>query len=414
MKITKTFVDRTKPPEAGQDLYRDSELKGFGLRVTSGAKAFFVEKRVNGRVKRMTVGRYPELTVEEARKEAQKLLGKIATGIDPVAEKKESRSKSIPLSQAFADYVKARKSLKPSTIADYQQALKEVTPDWLNKPLLSINKDMIVRRHTKHGETRSKARANLAMRILRAIFNFAAGEYEDAKGRSLIPENPVKRLSHTRAWYNIKHRQNVIKAHELAPWYRGIQQLTHRHDDKQAELMKDYFLLILFTGLRRNEGATLKWRDIDFKDKTLTIPDPKNRERHVLPLSDFLHDLLARRKVIAINDYVFPANSKTGYINDPRKAMRKVIETSGIEFTLHDLRRTFITIAESLDIPVYALKRLLNHKMQNDITAGYVVMDVERLRKPMQMITDYLLSCMELKKTDNVLTMETRKHTYEA
>ncbi|MFX8543023.1 hypothetical protein ABTM06_20225, partial [Acinetobacter baumannii] len=62
-------------------------------------------------------------------------------------------------------------------------------------------------------------------------------------------------------------------------------------------------------------------------------------------------------------------------------------------------RRTFITIAESLDISAYALKRLLNHKMTNDVTAGYIVTDFERLRKPMQEITDHLLKCMELKQT---------------
>ena len=68
--------------------------------------------------------------------------------------------------------------------------------------------------------------------------------------------------------------------------------------------------------------------------------------------------------------------------------MGHVIKATGIHFTVHDLRRTFIIIAESLDTPAYALKRLLNHKMTNDVTAGYIVADVERLRKPMQQITD--------------------------
>jgi integrase len=67
-------------------------------------------------------------------------------------------------------------------------------------------------------------------------------------------------------------------------------------------------------------------------------------------------------------------------------------KTQGINqgFTLHDLHRTFITIAESLDIPAYALKRLLNHKDPNDVTAGYIVSDVNRLREPMQRITDFI------------------------
>ncbi len=75
---------------------------------------------------------------------------------------------------------------------------------------------------------------------------------------------------------------------------------------------------------------------------------------------------------------------------EPRKAMLKVAELAGVTFTVHDLRRTFATTAESLDLPAYALKRLLNHKMTHDVTAGYIMHDVERLRKPMQRISDYL------------------------
>lgn len=123
------------------------------------------------------------------------------------------------------------------------------------------------------------------------------------------------------------------------------------------------------------EAASLKWDQIDLKAKTLKIKDTKNHQAHVLPLSGFLYNLLLSRFAVADSDFVFPSNSKTGYIIEPRKVMEKVITNSGVTFTLHDLRRTFITIAESLDIPAYALKRLMNH----DLTADYIVMDVERL-----------------------------------
>ncbi len=368
--------------------------------------SFVLEKRVGGKVKRITLGRYPGLTVEQARKEAQKLSGKIATGIDPVAEKKEGLTKSMTLRQAFQDYISARKNLKPTTVQDYERVLHQVVDDWLDKPFLSITKEKIGKRHAEHGEKKSQARANLAMRLLRAIFNFAAGQYEDAKGRSLILENPVKRLSHTRAWYRIDRRQSIIKAHELKAWYEGLQQLYHRCDDGKVEMMQDYFMLVLLTGLRREEAIRLSWQDIDFIAKTLTITETKNNDKHTMPLSDYLYNLLKRRHASAINQYVFPADSKTGYLNDPRKAMLKVRELSGVGFTIHDLRRTFITIAESLDIPVYALKRLLNHRMVSDVTAGYVVMDIERLRKPMQMITDHVLKLIGLKPLADVVNIK--------
>lgn len=86
--------------------------------------------------------------------------------------------------------------------------------------------------------------------------------------------------------------------------------------------------------------------------------------------------------------------------------MAHVTKASGVHFTVHDLRRTFITIAESLDIPAYALKRLMNHKMSNDVTAGYIIVVVERLRKPMQLITDYILKCMGVIESAEVISIQ--------
>lgn len=75
-----------------------------------------------------------------------------------------------------------------------------------------------------------------------------------------------------------------------------------------------------------------------------------------------------------------------------------------MSFTVHDLRRTFATTTESLDLPAYALKRLLNHKMNTDVTAGYIVRDVERLRKPMQRISDFLVRQM-LGSVENIVAL---------
>jgi len=416
MKITKAIIDKLVVPEAltkgrtAQKRYYDNAMKGFGVRVTSGGtKAFFIEKLVNNKLRRLTIGHYPHLTVEQARKEAQKLLGQIATGIDPVAEKKERKAKSVTLKEVFAEYLNARKALKLTTVLDYQRIMKESFLDWQNKPILDISKDMVAARHSHLGE-RSEARANLSMRFLRALFNFAAGQYEDAKGRSLILENPVKRLSHTRAWYRVERRQTIIKAHQLSAWYKALLEIEDERSTAKTAILRDYFLLILFTGLRREEALRLTWNQVDLEAKALTIKDTKNHQKHILPLSDFLYNLLKFRKINSATKFVFPGEGKTGYIVEPRKVMQKVIDLSGVSFTLHDLRRTFITIAESLDIPAYALKRLLNHKMNHDVTAGYIIMDVERLRVPMQMITDHLLKLMEVKLGGEVISISTKEN----
>lgn len=409
MNITKVAVDKLPIPakavagKTTQKRYYDDKLKGFGVRVTSGkTKAFFIEKLIKGKLRRITLGRYTELTVEMARQQAQIFLGQIAQNIDPLAERRAAKMYAVTLSEVMVDYLNARKSLKPKTIYDYNRVLNIAFVDWQNKPLISITKDKVSRLHEKLGQENGAAYANLSMRILRALFNFAAGQYEDSEGKSLITENPVKRLSQTRAWYRIERRQTFIKAHELSAWHNGVKKLTNA-------TLNDYLRLILFTGLRRQEAAQLQWNQVDLKAKTLTIIDTKNREQHTLPLSDYLYDLLSNRSQQATSPYVFPGTGVGGYIIEPRKQIAKVIESSGIQFTVHDLRRTFITIAESLDIPAYALKRLLNHKMSQDVTAGYIVMDVERLRKPMQQITDYLLKCMEVKHSTEIVNINLLK-----
>ncbi len=393
LRLTKSVIDKLEAvPGKDQCFYRDETLKGFALRITSsGMKSFIVETRINGKVKRVTLGKYGNITAEEARKQAKALLGSVAKGDDPVAEKKTKKVNAMTLKQVLNDYLKARKDLKPRTLTDYHCVLHEVVPDWLDKPIAKITREMIAKRHAQHGTTNSKARANNAMRVLRAIFNFAMYEYQTGDGQPIIVVNPVKYLSHTRGWFRVDRKQTVIKSHQLADWYNGIMQLVEGDNYRNALLWHDYFLLLLFTGMRKTEAGSLRWEDIDLKSKTITLQDTKNREVHTLPMSDFIYELLDRRSHQKTSEFIFPADSKTGYIYEPKKAVLKVVELSGVSFTLHDLRRTFATIAESLDLPAYALKRLLNHKMGNDVTAGYIMRDVERLRKPMQHISNFLM-----------------------
>lgn len=408
MKLTKTFVDNVDLPEKGQAFYRDEFLIGFALRVTTGgAKSFIIEKRINGKVKRKTLGRFGVLTVEQARKEAQKFLGQVASGHDPISAEKEKYIKTVTLAEAFEIYLKVRAGLKDTTVRDYRRLMKEVFGKWQNRELNNISKDMVQKLHHDYGQ-RSQARANNAMRLLKAIFNFAKGQYEDAQGHSLFPENPVDRLSHIKAWYRVERRRTLVKKSELPAWFDAVERLRDE-GAPTSETIADYVLLLLFTGLRRSEGMNLQWSDVDFVDRTLTITDTKNREPLILPLSDYLYDLLKRRENLHDSSYVFPG-STGGKIIEPRKQLFKVTEWSGVAFTLHDLRRTFITIAESLELSQYAIKHLVNHKIPNDVTAGYIVMDPERLRPPMEKITQSILQAAGRNTTNNVIPLVQRDH----
>jgi integrase len=268
------------------------------------------------------------------------------------------------------------------------------------------------------------ASADGVMRVLRAIINFARDDHED-----LIPVNPVERLSKRKEWYKVPRRRRLIKNSDLPAWYKAVMALDN-------DTMKDYLLFLLFTGLRRNEAAQLTWKQIDFEEGAFTVVDTKNREPHTLPLSDYLYKLLNDRKkglkaelaeakaaltagrkdttltpkqLQALKNraataedkiaspYVFPGDGKSGHINEPKRAIDAVTESTGIAFSCHDLRRSFTTVAESLDLSKYAIKSLLNHKQDDnsDVTGGYIVMNVERLRGALQKVNDELIRRIE-------------------
>jgi integrase len=390
IRLSNSRVGKIKPPpptpegKPTQVLYRDDQLVGFGLRVTSaGAMSYFIEKRINGKNKRITIGRHGPITPLQARQQGQKLLGDITLGKDPLAEKRNKLVKGITLETAYQDYLKARKNLKPNTLHDYKRCIEGTLSDWLNLPLLEISKDMVEKRHRQLGK-RSPARANNTMRVLKAIFNFSMEAYESTEGQPIVNLNPVDRLSRTRSWYTVKRRQTLLTDSQLKPWFEATLNLNQ-------ETTRDYLHFLLFTGLRRSEAMMLTWDRVNFDEGTFLIEDTKNGEPHRLPMSDFLRELLTRRHLQAEKIWVFPSPVTNGPLKEPRTAIDRVTQQSGIAFQLHDLRRTFITIAESLDIPAYALKRLLNHKFSNDVTAGYIVPNTERLRVPMQRITNFIM-----------------------
>lgn len=394
LRFSKQALERLPPAKPGaRDAYSDSEARGLSLRVTeNGVKTFLVYRKIAGKPLRVTLGRFPQMTVEQARRRAALEMAKLVEGRDPNAEKKGEKLRAKSLSQVLEDYIAARKSLKPSTGDDYRKRLRELFQDWADKPIAELNRDMVAQRHNSIG-ARSPSQANKGMRILRALFNFAAGAYEDADGHPIVVDNPVKRISHTRSWYRVDRRRTIIEPEQLPAWWKAVMALRSRSSNESAETVRDYLIFLLLTGLRREEAAGLRWEHVDLAGKKFMVLDTKNREPHALPLTDHLLDLLRQRKTLTgQSPFVFASHeSARGYIHNPYKQMKRVTTESGVTFTLHDLRRTFTTAAERLDISHYTIKRLINHRMPGDVTAGYIVIQVERLRKPLQAINDYLL-----------------------
>lgn len=395
LKFTKGAIEKILAPSSGQYFYWDTEVRGFGLRVSvSGSKSFIYQTRVNGKERRITIGRFGSITVEQARDQARKHAAQVASGIDPVAEKQKAGRKGITLAQATEAYLTGR-NLKDSTRKDVERAMKGFS-DWSKKALVDIKPNMIEARHKELSEA-SPTRANLAMRYLRAVVNYANAKYSGDEGEPLLSSNPVKRLSVIKSWNRVSRRRSFVKPHQMKAWFDAVN--TGLTALKFGAELRDCFLLSMLTGVRPSEALQLQWKGVDFKHRTLTFFDTKNHSDHELPLTDWLKELLEARKAIAGPEYVFSTADGTR-LKDTRTGIAKVIEISGVEFMPTDLRRSFITAAERLDIGPYTLKRMLNHTISNDVTAGYIVPTTDRLREPMQQIEDVLLRDAGVKEVE--------------
>ena len=379
VKLTKTAVDVAEPLIVDgvprQRLYLDTELKGFGLCVGARTKTFFTQRDLNGKTVRVTIGRYGVFTVAQAREAARELLLRMTRGINPNREKEKRRVASMTFDAALKMHLASNKLRAARTVADYRYLAAQYLKDWLTRPLLEITRKECRDRHQQVGTKHGPYVANSAFRVFRAAYNTALKVNEE------LGVNPTIAVD----WFPEHRRKAAILSNDLAAWYREVLELAN-------PIRRDYLLFVMLTGLRRENAASVRWTEVDWNNKALLIPKPKSGRPFQLPLSDTLIHLLRSRQACDSTNtnypnslWVFPADSKTGHIAEPRQEL-------GVRFTIHGLRNTFITVAESLDISPYAIKMLVNHGTpdKQDVTAGYITPELERLRLPMQQITDRL------------------------
>jgi integrase len=283
----------------------------------------------------------------------------------------------VTLKAAADAYLAARPNMAAKSITDYRRVFEVYLKDWRDMRLSAITREMVGKRHLELGDERGHATANGVMRALRAVFNWAIDRYPDDGA------NPV-RLS--RQWFKVHRRDRHVSADNAANFYRAVLKLENA-------IARDYLVLLLFSGLRREEAASLTWRDVDFAAKVIRLPAlrTKAERRFDVPMSNHVLKLLRERRKLGDANYVFPGSGKRGHIAEPKKSFKLVAEATGIEVSAHDLRRTFSNAATDAGVHPMHLKGLLNHSVgKSDVTAGYVILSVEDLRGPAQRVADRL------------------------
>ena len=424
----KTVAKLAAPTAQGRPvIYWDEgprAVRGFGV-LCSGktdTRSYVAQRDLpGGRTRRVTIAGVNELGLDQARARAADLVVDMRRGKDPKA-----RQRSLTLGEVLAAYREARRNaLRARSDSAYGYAVEKYLGDWLDRPLHEITREMVEARHqhiaaeiearqranasasAQRHEDRAvragakgwreaaarhrtaataakqrsplpgRAAANGAMRALRLLWNYAADR------NPVLGTNPVRLKNQ---WFAVPRRERLVHADELPRFYRAMTGLEN-------PVQRDYVSLVLFTGLRRHEAASLRWVDVDLKARVIRIPAATTKAGRALdlPMSDVVFEMLTARRALGDQKYVFPANSGSGHIEEPKFAFAQIAAACGVKVSVHDLRRTFITVAESCDISPFALKALVNHALPSgDVTAGYIKITAERLREPAQRVADRL------------------------
>lgn len=286
VRITKKVIDGIKRPKKGQFFLRDIELLGFGVRFTPGSTSFILEKRIKGRMRRISLGPYGGLTLEDAQNKAKRMIGEIADGKDPAEDRLEQKREPT-----FGDLIEAYKERhlprKKSAKNDELQIGAHLD-GWKNRKLSAITRREVSRLHSDLGEKSGPYAANRVVALLRKMFNLGQiwgmfkGE-NPGTGIGMFPE---------------KKRERFVHPDELPRLMEALK-------GEENFYIRAAFLVCLFTGARKGEVLSMRWEDVDLAQGIWRIPETKAGRSHLVPLPAPVVELLRNLPLVHNNPYVF-------------------------------------------------------------------------------------------------------------
>ena len=372
LKFTEHAVAEAKAPAAGRlDLW-DEELPGFGLRVSgTGRKSWQVMYRAEGRKRRMTLGRYPALSLEIARDAAGDALREAARGRDPAAERAAMTGGALTF-EAFAKaYVERHaKPNKLSWAEDARMIERDLLPAWRRRPAETITRRDVIELLERVVQRGHPTAANRRLALIRKMF--AWGLEVD-----LVPATPVVAV---KAPAPEAPRERVLGEAELTALWRAWEQIGWPF----GPLGK----LMLLTAQQRRAVAGLRLADIGLASRIWTLPREATggRGAHAVPLSSFAIEILTSLPRTD-SRYVFPARGHPGRpVSGFSKAARRMAELSGVgDCRLGDLRRTAAAGMVRLGVSPHVLDAILNRDTgARPGLAGLVEADIEATRRALE------------------------------
>lgn len=397
LKFTKTALLALELPEAGKrtTIY-DTEIPKLALRVThSGTMTFYVVKRAGGAMAWVKMGTFPEVTVERARAEAQKVLGEFATGANP-AEARRAFKAEPTMTELFTEYGE-RHGQKKRTWKDDQQRFRDYLEKPLGKRKLTTITRAMVARILSDAEKAGKSVATT--RNIRAL---ASGIFAKAIEWGYLETNPAKGVKISGKKVT---RDRFLQADEMPRFFAALA-------EESSDTMRDFILLALLTGARRANLCAMHWQEINLEACNWRIPRTKNDEPQTVTLCPEAIVILKARQEATGGGFVFPGTGSSGHMTEPRKAVERVMERAGIPFgrkapngvTLHDLRRTLGSWQARAGASMAIIGKSLNHKSQQ-ATAIYARLDLDPVRQSVNTATAAMLEAAGLKDGADVVRL---------
>jgi integrase len=412
------------PSGKTQAYYFDTKLKGFGVIVgATGVRTFFASAWVAGkdRKTRVKIGIAGHVrpdghkwTVELARQRAKELIADAGKGIDHNADKradKIARDGALTLRQGLTLYVGELRDNHKSerSIETVEYDVPRLLSKWLDRPLADLTVEAV--QQIKEAGRKHKTQTNRLLAEISAIWNVA----RRLRRTSFTAENPIGKLGVQK--FRLEGRdapqRDRVLDEDLPEWLRRVQLLS--------PIRRDLQLVTLFTGMRDSNVTNMRWEHVNLTSKAIRIGEislppsallaPRSKTTpFVIPLGPSVVEMLKRRreenKVIFSDDggdhgWVFPARSRTGneIIATPETKERRPdttarpwgkhsdasYKTTGKRVLylpgLHDLRRTFTSVASDAGVSDLAQRALTNHSIgSRDVHERYVISSFESLR----------------------------------
>ena len=444
LKFSKTALLALPLPEAGKRVaVYDTDVPKLAMRITSaGSRTFYVVKRSGAQMAWVKLGVFPEMTVEQARVEALKILGEFASGANPAAARRAIREEPT-FSDALADMLanKTKRDGSPiteRTKKDYLDTMRLHMKGIANCRLSHISRSEVKAIHVKASK-KSARQADKAVAIISSVFNYAT-DMEHFKG-----DNPAARIKKNA----IVARDRFAQAAELPYLFAAIAESS----------LSDFFLLSLLTGARRSNVQEMAWRDIDLESRVWRIGMTKNGTPQNVTLSpEAVTTLTNRKSTVGNSSFVFPGEGKTGHLVEPKKTWgavllraslrrlldhlegqgrltayerqqteaqisaapvtsykryRAVADGLGIDpalydmtdLRLHDLRRTLGSWQAKTGASLAIIGKSLNHKT-HQATAIYARLDLDPVRQSVETATQAMLEAAGIKPSADVVPIK--------